>query len=149
MEKRKHIISFSGGKDSSAMLLRMIELGMPIDEVLFCDTGKEFPQLYAYVERMKIHVESLGITFRTIQPHKNKVWDDSFFGRITRGKLKGKVRGWPLMIFHCWWSRDAKFVPLNKECEGHERYIGFAADETRSEERRVGRECRSRWSADH
>ncbi len=34
----KQIISFSGGKDSSAMLLRMIELKYPIDEIIFCDT---------------------------------------------------------------------------------------------------------------
>ena len=28
-------------------------------------------------------------------------------------------------------------------------YIGFELDEDRSEERRVGKECRSRWSTDH
>ena len=27
----KHIVSFSGGKDSTAMLLRMLEENMPID----------------------------------------------------------------------------------------------------------------------
>lgn len=126
---KKHKISFSGGKDSSAMLLRMLELGMPVDEVLFCDTGKEFPQLYAYVDRMKKHVEGLGIKFTTLYP--KKTWDDWFFGNITRGKMVGQPRGWPLMFFHCYWSREAKFIPLNKECDGHERYIGFAADETK------------------
>lgn len=29
----KYIVSFSGGKDSTAMLLRMLELKYPIDEV--------------------------------------------------------------------------------------------------------------------
>lgn len=109
------------------MLFRMLELGMPIDEVLFCDTGKEFPQLYAYVARVKEHVESLGIVFKTLTIEKT--WDDWFFGKVTRGAMKGQQRGWPLMFFHCYWSRESKFVPLEKECKGHYRYIGFAADE--------------------
>ena len=35
MEKVKHIVSFSGGKDSTAMLLKMIEAKMQIDEIVF------------------------------------------------------------------------------------------------------------------
>ncbi len=126
---KKYIVSFSGGKDSSAMLLRMIELDYKIDEVLFCDTGKEFPQLYKYVERMKNHVQQLGIKFTILTPEKS--WDDWFFGKVTRGKMKGKKRGWPLMFFHCYWSRESKFLLLDPLCYGHERYIGFGADETK------------------
>ena len=129
MNTKKHIVSFSGGKDSSAMLLRMIELDMPIDEILFCDTGKEFPQLYQYVDRMKTYVESLGIKFTTLQP--KKTWDDWFLGDVTRGKMKGNQRGWPLMFFHCYWSREAKIKLMDPLCEGNERYIGFAADESK------------------
>ena len=36
-----HAVSLSGGKDSSAMLLLMIERGLPIDAVLFADTGMQ------------------------------------------------------------------------------------------------------------
>ncbi|GAI98610.1 unnamed protein product, partial [marine sediment metagenome] len=39
----KYIASFSGGKDSTAMLLRLIKEGWPLDEVVFFDTGWEFP----------------------------------------------------------------------------------------------------------
>lgn len=38
-----YVVSFSGGKDSTAMLLRLLELNYPIDEVVCCDTYKEFP----------------------------------------------------------------------------------------------------------
>ena len=31
-----HVVSFSGGKDSTAMLIRMLEEGMPIDLIVFC-----------------------------------------------------------------------------------------------------------------
>ena len=34
-----HAVSLSGGKDSTAMLLLMIEQDMPIDVVLNADTG--------------------------------------------------------------------------------------------------------------
>lgn len=47
-----HIVSFSGGKDSTAMLLMMLERKMPIDEIIFCDTGKEFPQMYEHFDRV-------------------------------------------------------------------------------------------------
>ena len=44
-----HAVSLSGGKDSSAMLLLMIERGMPIDLVLHADTGMEFPEMYEHL----------------------------------------------------------------------------------------------------
>ena len=38
-----HVVSLSGGKDSTSLLLLMIERGWPIDAVLNADTGMEFP----------------------------------------------------------------------------------------------------------
>ena len=46
MKKPLFVVSCSGGKDSTAMLLLMIERGMPIDMVLVADTGLEFPEMY-------------------------------------------------------------------------------------------------------
>ena len=40
-----HAVSLSGGKDSTAMLLMMLEKEMPIDCVLWADTGMEFPEM--------------------------------------------------------------------------------------------------------
>ena len=48
-----HIVSLSGGKDSTAMLLRMLEEGMHIDIILFCDTGIEFPAMYRHLEKLQ------------------------------------------------------------------------------------------------
>ena len=31
------------------MLLRMLEEGMQVDIILFCDTGLEFPQMYDHL----------------------------------------------------------------------------------------------------
>lgn len=51
-----HVVSFSGGKDSTAMLLRMLELNMRVDEIIFCDTGVEFPQMYEHVDKVEKYI---------------------------------------------------------------------------------------------
>ena len=57
MEKPiKHIVSLSGGKDSTAMLLRMIEEGWPIDIILFCDTGMEFDAMYRHIDKVEKYI---------------------------------------------------------------------------------------------
>ncbi len=54
MNKTKdyHAVSLSGGKDSTAMLLMMLEHGMPIDAVLYADTGMEFPEMYDHLSKV-------------------------------------------------------------------------------------------------
>jgi 3'-phosphoadenosine 5'-phosphosulfate sulfotransferase (PAPS reductase)/FAD synthetase len=65
------VVSFSGGKDSSAMLLRMIELGEHIDEVVCCDTYKEFPAMYRHIEKVKGVVDTAGIKFTMLKSEKS------------------------------------------------------------------------------
>ena len=44
------------------MLLLMIERDMPIDVVLFADTGMEFPEMYAHLEKLDAYLyEKRGI----------------------------------------------------------------------------------------
>ena len=47
-----HIVSLSGGKDSTAMLLRMLEEKMSVDIILFCDTGLEFDAMYKHIDKL-------------------------------------------------------------------------------------------------
>ena len=49
-------VSFSGGKDSTAMLLMMLEKGMPVDEIIFCDTGMEFPEVYQHIKQVEKYI---------------------------------------------------------------------------------------------
>ncbi len=52
--KDYHVASFSGGKDSLAMVLRLREEGLPLDEVIFAEVGWEFPEnLKVIFERFK------------------------------------------------------------------------------------------------
>lgn len=52
---RRNIVSLSGGKDSTAMLLRMLEEGIPVDEIVFFDTGWEFPAMYDHLRRVELY----------------------------------------------------------------------------------------------
>ncbi len=42
----KYIASCSWGKDSTAMILKLIEEKEPLNEVIFYDTGMEFKAIY-------------------------------------------------------------------------------------------------------
>lgn len=119
----QHIVSFSGGKDSTAMLLRMFELNMRIDKVVFANTGKEFPGHLEYIKKVEEYIQF------PITVLNEGDWDKWFFGSITRGKSKGKQRGWPLTAYPCWHSRQSKYNPLEKICKGNIRYLGYAVDE--------------------
>lgn len=48
-----YIASLSGGKDSIAMGLMLLEKGYRVDEYIFCDTGYEFPECYAALDRFE------------------------------------------------------------------------------------------------
>ena len=138
MDEKIAMVSFSGGKDSTAMLLKMLELddpvNYPIHRIVFADTDFEFPEMYAYIKQVQEyineHYPEKGLKIEHVKSKKS--WDEWFFGEITRGPNKGKVRGAPLIVYPCWWAREAKLYPLQratKECDI--KYVGIAIDEKR------------------
>ena len=64
---------FSGGKDSTAMLLVMIEKEMQIDEICFADTGMELPEMYEHIKKVEKYIKR-NITKIKIK----KDWEDWF-----------------------------------------------------------------------
>lgn len=44
-----NILSISGGKDSTAMMIEMLERNEPIHSAVFFDTGWEFPAMYPHI----------------------------------------------------------------------------------------------------
>lgn len=69
-----HILSLSGGKDSTAMLLHILELldsgddSYPLDEVVFADTGLEFPEMYEHLKKLRKVVVEHGIKWTMLKP---------------------------------------------------------------------------------
>ena len=69
--KQFHAVSLSGGKDSTAMLLLMIEQDMPINMVLSADTGMEFPEMYEHLAKLDEHLfRERGIHITTLRHPK-------------------------------------------------------------------------------
>ena len=132
-----HIASFSGGKDSTAMVLRMIERGDPLDEVMFCDTTMEYPAMLRHVEKVKQVIEAAGIKFTTLRDEHGFEW------RLYQKPVKRKSThdlygrpgyGWPTASSR-WCTRHLKMEPIERHLrELHQKYkviqfIGIAADE--------------------
>lgn len=120
-----NVVSFSGGKDSTAMLLRLLELNIKVDRIIFADTGFEFPELYIYIKKV---AKRINREIEFIYPKNDfQYW---FYGSVTRGNNKDQVRGFPLRAFPCYWSREAKINPLRNAVNKKDNFfIGIAYDE--------------------
>lgn len=129
----KHIVSFSGGKDSSAMLIRMIEEGMRIDDIVFINVmatpeiGAEFPEMYEYIEKMEKYIHRKITVVPSVMS-----FDEGFHRKYQSGKRAGSIYGFPLTI-GAWCNDRLKLRAIRQHYKSygpHIRYIGLAADET-------------------
>lgn len=64
----KYIASCSFGKDSLAMVLRLLKEDYPLDEVVYFDIGVEFDSIKNNAERMKTVLAERGIKFTILKP---------------------------------------------------------------------------------
>ena len=128
------IASFSGGKDSTAMLIRGIEDGMRIDEIVMFDTGWEFPGMMDHVRRVEKYI---GRKITVVHPRRSfDYWMidrpiKSRSDRPSEGVKKGEVfrigNGWPSPMRR--WCTREKVEAIDRHCGKADRLIGFAADE--------------------
>ena len=65
------------------MLLLMIEKEMPIDIVMFADTGIEFPEMYAHLEKLDAYLyEKRGIHITILRAKPNPERDSASWQRL-------------------------------------------------------------------
>lgn len=138
----KYIVSFSGGKDSTAMLLRLLELGEQVDEVIFCDTYKEFPAMYRHVAKVRAVVEAAGIQFTELKSekdfdyymfeHKPKRRNPEKYGDVSGYSWAGAQSRWCSQLLKL--SIIDKYI---KSLGDVVQYVGIAADETKRLERKI------------
>lgn len=128
----KYILSFSGGKDSTFLFLELIRRGWRLDEVVFFDTGWEFPAMYKHIELIIEICEARGIKFVTLHPEKP--FDYYAFEHPHTSRKDGITRyGYNWCGDICRWGTGYKLLALNKyseENKGNIVYVGIAADET-------------------
>lgn len=56
------------------MLLRLLEEGWPLDEVVFYDTGMEFQAIYDIRDRVRPLLEERGIRYTELKPDYDFEW---------------------------------------------------------------------------
>lgn len=138
----KYVASLSFGKDSMAMLIKIKELGLPLDEVIYVDimfdddTSGETPEMASFItkaekilkEKFNIEVTHLrGVTFK-----------EQFYKIKQRGKHIGDNYGFPYTI-GAWCNDRLKMQPIKeymrKQKEQVIQYVGIAYDEPERYER--------------
>ena len=144
-DKLYHAVSLSGGKDSTAMLLMMLERGMPIDTVLYADTGMEFPEMNDHlskVDALLYQERGIHITvLRHPQSFEYLMFDEpkTRASALERRKKLGVPpygNGWPGIRVR-WCTGQLKTHLITKEVnrlkgEYHAlHYVGIAADEAK------------------
>jgi len=120
----KHIVSFSGGKDSTAMLLMMLEKKMQVDEIIFCDTGMEFPEMYSHIKKVEKKINRMVTVIKS-----DKTFDYYLGAHI---KKNGQIGyGWP-DFKNRWCTQALKKQVFSKYLRGKKdiiEYHGIAFDE--------------------
>lgn len=138
----KYVASLSFGKDSMAMLIKIKELGLPLDEVIYVDimfdddTSGETPEMASFItkaekilkEKFNIEVTHLrGVTFK-----------EQFYKIKQRGKHIGDNYGFPYTI-RSWCNDRLKIQPIKeymrKQKDQIIQYVGIAYDEPERYER--------------
>lgn len=138
-----HAVSLSGGKDSTAMLLLMIERDMPIDAVISADTGMEFPEMYDHLAKVDDYLyRERGLHITTLRHPMGFEWLMFDEPKQKKQSLENRAKagvppygnGWPGIRVR-WCTGMLKTHLISKEVNRLKaeknalHYVGIAADE--------------------
>lgn len=139
----KYVASISFGKDSLAMLVKIKELDMPLDEVIYCDIrfddniSGEMPKMAEFIPKAeKILKEKYNITVKHLT--YKRTFKEQFYTIKQRGRHIGDNYGFPFVI-GAWCNSRLKMEPiktyLRKQNRPVVQYVGIAYDEPKRYER--------------
>ncbi|WP_026943958.1 phosphoadenosine phosphosulfate reductase family protein [Helicobacter rodentium] len=107
--------NLSGGRDSTAMVVRYLELGGKIDYIVFCDTHYEFPQMLEYIDKLESYLlEKFNQRLTRLRSKEDIFAKWAFTYPITRGENQGKLRGLPKTIGMDYCTRELKAKPTRE-----------------------------------
>lgn len=145
MGQRANVVSLSGGKDSTAMLIMMLERDDPIADIVFFDTGWEFPQMYEHLECLERYIGRKITRLRPRLPvsvvtDKTPLdWMFSEYPVVKRGTRQPHMigRGWPAPMRRWCTGRKEESLRAHLLALTHrqdfslplQQCVGFAADE--------------------
>ena len=118
-----NIISLSGGKDSTAMLLMMIEKKIKVDHIVFFDTGWEFSEMIEHIDKLEKYIDK-----EIIRLKPNKSFDELF----KRYNFPYFRRRW------CTGEKIKYIKKFSKEYKLNTQWIGFSYDEAKRIKKTIG-----------
>ncbi len=134
MDKKaiKNVVSLSGGKDSTAMLLMMLEKNMPVDLIIFCDTGKEFSAVLSHIDKLEKYIDMPVIRLKS-----EKSYEYYLYQHKVKSKYKNDIGyGWVFSNgINRWCTSRLKTDLINNYLKHFYsdynvlQYVGIAADE--------------------
>lgn len=117
-QKIRHILSLSGGKDSTALAVFM-KGKVPGMEYVFCDTGKELDETYEYLKRVEAYLGQPIVYLNAERGFDH--WLENFGNYLPSAQAR-------------WCTRKLKIAPF-EDYIGDDTvysYIGIRGDEDRS-----------------
>lgn len=131
MSETKYVASVSFGKDSLAMLLLILEKGLPLHEVVFYDTGMEFQAIYSIRDRILPILEEHGVKYTELHPPRPFLFD--MLEKPVNSKKNGLHYGYSWCGGCARWGTATKTATLDsharKAGKNVIQYVGIAADE--------------------
>jgi hypothetical protein len=144
-----HIVAFGGGVDSTAMVIGLIQKKLPIDLILFADTGGERPTTYSHIEAFSDWLKKQGYPQITIV---KRVTESGEYETLEEECLRANAL--PSIAYgykRC--SQKHKIAPQDKFCNNWQpaidtwksgqkcvKYIGYDANEEHRAENAAKRE---------
>ena len=114
------------------MVLRLLEEGRQVDEILFCDTGLEYPQMYEHLEKLERYI-GRPIT-RLKAPYTFEQYFYEYQAKGDATLVTNRGLSWPSHA--CRWCTGrlkthvmAKYLRELKKQYQLVQYVGIAADE--------------------
>ena len=107
----KHIASVSFGKDSLAMLILIVKKGLPLDEVVFYDTGMEFDAIYKIRDKVKKWLNEIGIKYMELKP--TKPFKDKMYNYPHKSRKGDLKQGYGWCGGLCRWGTSEKVKTLD------------------------------------
>lgn len=124
---KRYIASVSWGKDSLCMLLMLIEKELPLDEVVFYDTGMEFQAIYNLRDKIVPIIRERGVVYTELHPVRPFLFD--MLEKEVYSKQKGHHKGYGWCGGVCRWGTTGKTKALDLHAKNAIQYVGIAFDE--------------------